>query len=80
MLMRIRTYRIAAAAIAVEVLPPHALLVIVQGLLVVAAGVGLLALLVYAGMALAAVWSRKPARRKAAAAVLREILVIVRRG
>jgi hypothetical protein len=33
-----------------------------------------LALLVYLGVALAAVWSAKPARRKAAADVLRQIL------
>lgn len=32
------------------------------------------ALLVYAGIALPAVWSDKPARRRAAAAVLRQIL------
>ena len=33
-----------------------------------------LVLLVYTGIALPAVWSAKPARRKAAAAVLRQVL------
>jgi hypothetical protein len=39
-----------------------------------AAGTGIFALLVYAGIALPAVWSAKPARRKAAAEVLGQIL------
>lgn len=48
-------------------LPTHVLLIF-------SGGVGTLALLVYTGIALPAVWSAKPARRKAAAAVLRQIL------
>ena len=55
-----------AAALAAT-LPGH-LLVILSG------GVAALVLLVYLGIALPAVWSSKPARRKAAAAVLRQIL------
>lgn len=43
--------------------------------LVISAGV--LALLVYGGIALPAVWSAKPARRKAAADVLRQILTLI---
>lgn len=43
-------------------------------LVVIAAGVGLLALLIFLGIALPAVWSSKPARRKAATAVLGQIL------
>ncbi len=46
--------------------------------LVFTAGLGVLALLVYAGVALPAVWSAKPARRKAAAAVLAQILAMLR--
>jgi hypothetical protein len=38
----------------------------------------LLAVLVYAGIALPAVWSAKPCRRRAAAAVLGQILAAVR--
>lgn len=60
-----------AAALA-EGLPVHVLLIL-------GVSVGVLALLVYAGVALPAVWSRKPARRKAAAEVLRQILSIFRR-
>jgi hypothetical protein len=56
----------AIAAIAVT-LPAHVLLVL-------GAGVAALVLLIYAGIALPAVWSAKPARRKAAAAVLRQVL------
>jgi hypothetical protein len=55
-----------ATTIAVT-LPVHVLLMLVGA----AAG---LALLVYIGIALPAVWSAKPARRRAAAAVLRQIL------
>lgn len=54
------------AAVAVT-LPDHALLILTG---VMAA----LVLLVYIGIALPAVWSAKPARRKAAAAVLRQVL------
>lgn len=60
------------AAVLAAAIPFHTLLIFV-------AGVGLLILLVYAGIALPAVWSAKPARRKAAAAVLRQILAILRR-
>jgi len=49
-------------------------------LLILGGGVAALVLLVYAGVALPAVWSSKPVRRKAAAAVLRDILAIIRRG
>lgn len=42
--------------------------------LILTGGVAVLVLLVYIGIALPAVWSAKPARRKAAAAVLRQIL------
>ena len=55
-----------AVAVAASV-PIHVLLAVTGG----AAG---LALLVYIGIALPAVWSAKPARRKAAAAVLGQIL------
>jgi hypothetical protein len=47
-------------------------------ILVIAGGIGVLALLVYVGVVLPAVWSAKPARRKAAVAVLYQILVILR--
>ncbi|MGH3178645.1 MAG: hypothetical protein ACRDPF_32820 [Streptosporangiaceae bacterium] len=43
-------------------------------LLIISGGAAVLFLLVYTGIALPAVWSAKPARRKAAAAVLREML------
>lgn len=45
----------------------------------VAVGVTLLVLLVFLGIALPAVWSSRPARRKAAAAVLGQILGALRR-
>jgi hypothetical protein len=60
------------AAILAVALPTHMLLIL-------GGGVALLVLLVYAGVALPAVWSAKPARRKAAGAVLRDILAILRR-
>jgi hypothetical protein len=43
-------------------------------LLVLSGGAAALVLLVYIGIALPAVWSAKPTRRKAAAAVLAQIL------
>jgi hypothetical protein len=43
-------------------------------LLVLSGGIAALVLLVYIGIALPAVWSAKPARRKAAADVLRQVL------
>lgn len=60
------SHRAIAAAIAVT-LPVHVLLTL-SGEAVA------LALLVYTGIALPAVWSARPARRKAAAAVLRQVL------
>lgn len=52
---------------ALATLPVHVLLML-------SGAVAGLVLLVYIGIALPAVWSAKPARRKAAAAVLRQIL------
>jgi hypothetical protein len=43
-------------------------------LLVITSGTAALVLLVYTGIALPAVWSTKPARRKAASAVLGQLL------
>jgi hypothetical protein len=43
------------------------------------AGLAVLVLLIYVGIALPAVWSAKSARRKAAADVLRQILDVLRR-
>jgi hypothetical protein len=54
------------AALAVT-LPVHLLLIL-------SGGVAALVLLVYIGIVLPAVWSAKPARRKAAAAVLCQVL------
>jgi hypothetical protein len=71
--MKARVFGVAAAVTAAGVLPSHALLVI-------AGGIGALALLVYAGIALPSVWSAKPARRKAASAILCQILATLRRG
>ena len=68
--MNVSAFRVAAVLAAA--LPLH-------GLLIVAGGVGVLALLIYAGVVLPAVWSAKPARRKAAAAVLRQLLASFRR-
>jgi hypothetical protein len=62
--MNASAFGIAAFAAA---LPAHVLLIL-------GGGIAALALLVYAGIALPAVWSAKPARRKAAAAVLAQIL------
>ena len=58
--------RAVTAALAVT-LPAHVLLIL-------SGGVAALILLVYIGIALPAIWSAKPARRKAAAAVLRQVL------
>ncbi len=60
------TSALAIAALATT-LPIHVLLIL-------SAGVAGLVLLVYIGIALPAVWSAKPTRRTAAAAVLRQIL------
>jgi hypothetical protein len=46
----------------------------VHMLLVLGSGIAALILLAYIGIALPAVWSAKPARRRAAAALLRQIL------
>ena len=62
-----------SAAALTATLPTHMLAI-------VAVSIGVLTLLVYAGIALPAVWSAKPARRKAAAEVLRQILAAFRRG
>jgi hypothetical protein len=61
--MKVSAFAIAAAV----TLPAHVLLILSGGAAVVI-------LLVYLGIALPAVWSAKPARRKAATAVLRQIL------
>lgn len=58
--------RAITAALAVT-LPVHVLLIL-------GSGIAALVLLVFLGIALPAIWSAKPARRKAAAAVLRQIL------
>jgi hypothetical protein len=58
------TCGIAAAAVA---LPAHMVIVL-------SVGVAALVLLLYAGIALPAVWSAKPERRKAATEVLRQLL------
>jgi hypothetical protein len=62
--MNASTLGIAALA---ATLPAHMLLIL-------GGGVAGLVLLIYIGIALPAVWSAKPARRKAAAAVLAQIL------
>ena len=58
--------RTITAAVAVT-LPVHVLLIL-------SGGMAALVMLVYIGIALPAVWSAKPARRKAAADVLRQVL------
>ncbi len=58
---------IAAVAAVAMTLPIHVLMIL-------SGGVAALVLLVYLGIALPAVWSAKPVRRKAAADVLRQIL------
>jgi len=62
----------ASAVVAVVIAAPHMVAAI-------AVGATLLALLVFLGIALPAVWSSKPARRRAAAAVLEQILATLRR-
>lgn len=71
--MLMNTPRIQAAGIAAVALPFHVVLII-------AVCAGVLVLLVYVGIALPAVWSAKPARRKAAAELLRQILTLVVSG
>lgn len=46
----------------------------VDVLLILSIGAAALVLLVYVGIAMPAIWSTKPTRRKAAAAVLRQVL------
>jgi hypothetical protein len=65
--MKASARAIAAIAAVAVTLPAHALLILSGGLAV-------LVLLIFIGIALPAVWSAKPARRKAAAAVLRQVL------
>lgn len=62
----------AVAALAALAAVPHLAIVI-------AAGAALLMLLVYLGIALPAVWSSSPARRRAASAVLGEVLDVLGR-
>ena len=62
-----KTSVLGIIAAAVTAIPAHVLLILAGG----AAG---LILLLYIGIALPAVWSARPARRKAATAVLRLIL------
>jgi len=65
MLMNV-SVRATVVAVAVT-LPVHVLLIL-------SGGAAALVLLVYVGIALPAVWSAKPTRRKAAGTVLRQIL------
>ncbi len=65
--MRASARAIAAVATVAVTLPAHVLLIL-------SGGMAALVLLVCMGIALPAVWSAKPARRKAAAAVLRLVL------
>ena len=66
-LMKASARAIAAVATVAVTLPAHVLLIL-------SSGIAALVLLVYIGIALPAVWSAKAARRKAAAAVLRQVL------
>jgi len=63
----------AITALLGENLPSH-VLVILSG------EVAALVLLVYTGIVMPAIWSAKPARRKAAAAILRQILNAFTKG
>jgi hypothetical protein len=49
-------------------------------LFIVSSEVAVLVLLVYIGIALPAIWSAKPPRRKAAAAVLHQVLNALTKG
>jgi type II secretory pathway component PulM len=62
-----RQVTVTVAAKVTVIMPVHALLIL-------GTGVAVLVVLAYAGIVLPAVWSAKPARRKAAAAILRQIL------
>ena len=63
--------RVQVAVAVATVLPTHALII-------AAVCASAIVLLVYAGIALPAVWSARPARRRAAAEVLRQILTLGR--
>lgn len=65
--MKASARTIATVATVAVTLPVHVLLIL-------SAAVAALVLFVYIGIALPAVWSAKAARRRAAAAVLRELL------
>ena len=67
------TPRIQTALLVTAALPLHVVLI-------VAVCASALVLLVYAGIALPAVWSAKPARRKAAAGVLRQLITLIPAG
>jgi hypothetical protein len=63
--------QVAVAVAVAAIMPIHVLIIAVVG-------VGVFILLVYTGIALPAVWSARPARRRAAAEVLRQILTLGR--
>ena len=66
-LMKASARAIAAIATVAVTLPTHVLLIL-------SGGIAALVLLVCIGIALPAVWSAKPTRRKAAADVLRQVI------
>lgn len=66
-----KAVRVQAAIAVTAVLPLHVLVI-------AAVCAGVIVLLVYAGIALPAVWSARPARRTAAAEVLRQVLTLGR--
>jgi hypothetical protein len=65
--MKASSRAIAAVSAISVALPAHVLLIL-------SGGIATLVLLVYIGIALPAVWSARPARRKAAADLLRQVL------
>jgi hypothetical protein len=65
--MKASARAIAAIAAVAVTLPAHVLLIL-------SGGVSAVVLLICIGVVLPGVWSAKPARRKAAAAVLRQVL------
>jgi hypothetical protein len=71
--MKTTVRAVAAVATVAVTLPTHVLLLLSGGMVA-------LVLLVYIGIALPAVWSAKPGRREAAAAVLRQFLNARRGG
>jgi hypothetical protein len=72
MIMKASARAVTATALAAT-LPFHMLLIL-------SGGAAALFLLIYIGIALPAVWSDKPARRKAAAAILHQILNLFSRS